>query len=229
MIDLLTIHDIRLHNTRKLMRESGLNRTDFAERTGVSYNLLSQYVGKNPTKNIGDETADKIEKAFNKPKGYLDQSTEAPTNSVQTITNHGLSGRWVPIKAYSKMGNDGYFSEMGYCGGGGDGYVPSLTAGKYAYAVKGSGDSMYPAVRNGWFVVCDPDATPQPTEFVEVQLKDGRRTIKEFIGVISGVLHVLAVNGSTRLTFDMSEVENIVAVVEIIPPSRHHHEIPVLA
>lgn len=228
MTDLLTIHDIRLQNTRELMKESGLNRADFAEKTGISYNLLSQYVGKNPTKNIGDETADKIEKAFSKPKGYLDQSTEAPTETELSIPAKGLSGRWVPIKAYSKMGNDGYFSDMGYDGNGGDGYVPSLTAGRYAYAVKGTGDSMFPAVRNGWFVVCDPDATPQPTEFVEVQLKDGRRTIKEFIGVISGVLHVLAVNGSTRITFDMSEVENIVAVVEIIPPSRHCHEIPVL-
>ena len=56
------------------MEDSGLNRTEFAEKIHMSYSLLSQYIGKNPTKNIGDETAEKIEQAFNKPKGFLDQS-----------------------------------------------------------------------------------------------------------------------------------------------------------
>ena len=228
MPDLLKIHEIRLLNARKIMKESGLDRTQFAEKIGMSYNLFSQYIGKNPKKNIGDDTAAKIEQAFLKPKGYLDQSVEIETNSPTSNDRTELSGRWVPVKSFSKMGLDGYFSEMGYDGNGGDGYVPSLTAGKYAYAVKGTGDSMYPVVRNGWFLVCDPDAEPQVTEFVEVQLKDGRRTIKEFIGIIGNVLHVLAVNGNERITIDMEDVERIVPVVEIIPPSRHQHEIPLI-
>lgn len=228
MADLMQIHEIRLANTRALKNESGLSRSDFADKVGLSYNLLSQYIGKNPTKNIGDETAAKIEQAFNKPKGYLDQSVERESLTENNKHTSTLSGRWVPVKSLSKMGLDGYFSDMGYDGNGGDGYVPSLTAGKYAYAVKGTGDSMYPVVRNGWFLVCDPDAEPQITEFVEVQLKDGRRTIKEYIGVSGGVLHVLAVNGNERITFDMSDVVNIVPVVEIIPPSRHKLEIPLV-
>ncbi|MGE8572934.1 MAG: LexA family transcriptional regulator [Acinetobacter amyesii] len=228
MTDLPKIHEIRLINARKVMKESGLDRTQFAEKIGMSYNLLSQYIGKNPKKNIGDDTAKKIEEAFHKPLGFLDQSAEIEIDTNIAKQDGSLSGRWVPVKSLSKMGMDGYFSDMGYDGNGGDGYVPSLTAGKYAYAVKGTGDSMYPVVRNGWFLVCDPDAEPQITEFVEVQLKDGRRTIKEFIGIINGVLHVLAVNGNERITFDMDDVDRIVPVVEIIPPSRHHHEIPLM-
>ncbi|WHP06792.1 S24 family peptidase [Acinetobacter corruptisaponis] len=135
-------------------------------------------------------------------------------------------GGWVPVKSYSKMGYDGYYTEMGYGGNGGDGYVPSLTAGPNAYAVKGTGDSMYPAIRSGWYVVCDPDAIPTPTEFVEVQLKDGRRTIKEFIGVVGDILHLLAVNGEKRTTFEMDEVDSIVAITDIVPPSRHVHDYP---
>lgn len=135
-------------------------------------------------------------------------------------------GGWVPVKSYSKMGYDGYYTEMGYGGNGGDGYVPSLTAGPNAYAVKGTGDSMYPAIRSGWYVVCDPDAQPTPTEFVEVQLKDGRRTIKEFISIVGEVLHLLAVNGEMRTTFEMDEVDSIVAVTDIVPPSRHVHDYP---
>lgn len=69
------------------------------------------------------------------------------------------------------MGMDGYFTDMGYEGNGGDGYVPTHTAGLRAYGIKGTGDSMFPAIRNGWYVVCDPDAEPVPTEFVQVCLR----------------------------------------------------------
>ncbi|EEY78935.1 peptidase S24-like protein [Acinetobacter calcoaceticus RUH2202] len=136
------------------------------------------------------------------------------------------SKRWVPVKAYSKMGMDGYFVDMGFEGNGGDGYIPTHTAGSKAYAVKGTGDSMFPAIRNGWYVVCDPDAEPVPMEFVQVCLKDGRCTIKEFIGIQNDVLSLIAVNGGERLTFNMDEVESITAITDIVPPSQHRQEHP---
>ena len=140
--------------------------------------------------------------------------------------NYVPTARWVPVKSYSKMGDDGYYTDMGYVGDAGDGYVQSLTASSSAYAVRGSGDSMYPAIRSGWYIVCDPEASPIPTEFVEVELKDGRRTIKEFIGVTNDVLHLLGVNGEKRISIEMSEVQSINAVIDIIPPSRHVYKYP---
>ena len=95
-----------------------------------------------------------------------------------------------------------------------------------AYAVRGFGDSMYPAIRSGWYVVCDPESPPVPTEFVEVELKDGRRTIKEFIGITSNALHLLGVNGEKRISIEMSEVQSINAVTDIVPPSRHVYKYP---
>ncbi|WP_151821677.1 LexA family transcriptional regulator [Acinetobacter oleivorans] len=259
MSELKTIHEIRLGNTRKLMKESGLTRSEFADKIEMSYNLLSQYIGKNPSKNIGDETAVKIEEAFNKPRGYLDQSdsqneTASIKDNAANFKNFDIeefkkkynipdsedavlfsnniekplviSKRWVPVKAYSKMGMDGYFTDMGYEGNAGDGYVPTHTAGERSYAIKGTGDSMYPAIRNGWYVVCDPDAVLTPSEFVQVCLKDGRCTIKEFIGIHNNVLNLLAVNGGEKLTFDMEEVESITAITDIVPPSQHRQQHP---
>lgn len=255
MADLKTIHEIRFLNAKRLMDESGLKRKEFAEKIDMSYSLLSQYLGKNPTKNIGDDTAEKIETAFNKPKGYLDQSAQTVTKDEEQGFNKLdieafkkqynipdsedtvlfskviekpiiISKRWVPVKAYSKMGMDGFFTDMGYEGNGGDGYIPTHSAGGRAYGIKGTGDSMYPAIRNGWYVVCDPEAEPTPTEFVQVCLKDGRCTIKEFIGIHNNVLNLLAVNGGEKLTFDMDEVESITAITDIVPPSQHKHEHP---
>jgi len=136
------------------------------------------------------------------------------------------SKRWVPVKAYSKMGMDGYYVDMGFEGNGGDGYIPTHTAGSKAYAVKGTGDSMFPAIRNGWYVVCDPDAELVPMEFVQVCLKDGRCTIKELIGIQNDVLSLIAVNGGERLTFNMDEVESITAITDIVPPSQHRNDHP---
>ena len=91
MTGLMQIHEIRLMNARNLLKESGLSRADFAEKTGISYNLISQYIGKNPTKNIGDETALKIEDAFGKPKGYLDQANAFSLDSNDSESSHAQS------------------------------------------------------------------------------------------------------------------------------------------
>ena len=150
------------------------------------------------------------------------------SQSNNTIKTNGFTTRYIPVKSFSKMGDDGFFTSMGYEGDSGDGYVPSFTASASAYAVRGDGMSMYPAVRHGWYLVCDPEADPVPTEFVEVELKDGRRTIKEFIGVVNNVLHLSGVNGDIRMSFDLTQVESINAITDIIPPSRHLHSLPEL-
>ncbi|WP_151839964.1 XRE family transcriptional regulator [Acinetobacter soli] len=136
------------------------------------------------------------------------------------------AGRWVPVKASSKMSEDGYYQDTGHLSSENDGYVPSFTAGPNAYAVRGNGISTYPEVRHGWYVVCDPDAPPTPTEFVEVIFKSGLRTIKEFISISNEVLHLIGINGENRVTYDMVEIDSIVAIIDIVPPSRHVHQIP---
>ena len=160
-------------------------------------------------------------------KKYNIPDSEDAVKFVQTpVKPFPMQKRYVPVKAYSKMGMDGYFTDMGYDGNAGDGYVPTHSAGPRAYGIKGTGDSMFPAIRNGWYVVCDPDAEPVPMEFVQVCLKDGRCTIKEFIGIHNDVLSLIAVNGGERLTFNMDEVESITAITDIVPPSQHKQEHP---
>lgn len=65
------IYTIRREKVRNLIKESGLSRADFAEKVGVSYILLNQYIGKNPTKNIGDDVAGRIETNLNLPQNWL--------------------------------------------------------------------------------------------------------------------------------------------------------------
>ncbi|MGP5656761.1 LexA family transcriptional regulator [Psychrobacter celer] len=66
------IEVIRRENTKNLITHSGLSRREFADKSGINYGLLGHYIGKNPTKAIGDEIAQKIEVFFNKPLNWLD-------------------------------------------------------------------------------------------------------------------------------------------------------------
>lgn len=219
--------DKELHPTmQRIYEETGLNANSLATILDVDSQKVYNWDKRGISKQGGLQVSQKFNLDYRwiftgEGSSKIEKINDG--DAVKTITK---AGGWVPVKSYTKMGYDGYYTEMGYLGNGGDGYVPSLTAGLNAYAVKGTGDSMYPAIRNGWYIVCDPDATPTPTEFVEVQLKDGRRTIKEFIGIVNDVLHLLAVNGEKRSTFDMDEVDAIVAVTDIVPPSRHMHDYP---
>ncbi|WP_033503120.1 helix-turn-helix domain-containing protein [Acinetobacter baumannii] len=240
---------------RALRREKKLTQGDLAKIVGVSapnvtgwekdayapkadpLSKMAAYFGVSTSYiTNGDESGPKLDstvtqlkvldiEAFKK-KYNIPDSEDAVKFLEIPVKPFPTQKRYVPVKAYSKMGMDGYFTDMGYEGNAGDGYVPTHSAGPRAYGIKGTGDSMFPAIRNGWYVVCDPDAEPVPTEFVQVCLKDGRCTIKEFVGINGGVLSLLAVNGGERLSFDMDEVESITAITDIVPPSQHRQEHP---
>ena len=186
MSDLLKIHEIRLLNARKIMKDSGLDRTQFAEKIGMSYNLLSQYIGKNPKKNIGDDTAEKIENAFNKPKGFLDQANQF--NSIKD-QHFQIVETWDSEKPLSDDEVEiPYFEDFSFaCGSGSIGealesetsklrmsksVLRNLTIDKKnAVATRASGNSMNPTIKDG--------------DTIHIDL--GRKTIKD--GKIFAICH----------------------------------------
>jgi|APCry1669188910_1035180.scaffolds.fasta_scaffold01553_11 hypothetical protein len=67
----MDITEIRRKNARYLSTTvGGINA--FSEKTGKSQSQISSLIGKSPIKNIGNKIACEIEKAFHKPKGWLD-------------------------------------------------------------------------------------------------------------------------------------------------------------
>lgn len=77
MLTLATVNETRLENLRHL--RDGLPGDDergkqgeMAEKLGMSESQLSQLIGKNPSKPIGNRLARKIEKKLGLPRGHLD-------------------------------------------------------------------------------------------------------------------------------------------------------------
>jgi phage repressor protein C with HTH and peptisase S24 domain len=132
-------------------------------------------------------------------------------------------GGSVPVVGTAKMGDDGYYEEISTMPGAGDGRLDIQTKAKRAYALKVRGDSMMPAIRDGWFVLVEPDAQPTAGEYVLIKLKDGRKMVKELLYERVDSIAVISVNGGQHQTIlreDVDEHHGMQAVTSIIPPSK---------
>jgi len=91
--------DVRRENARRLAADAG-GLTEFARRTGMENSQVSQIIGKNPTKNIGNIVASRIELAFDLNEGALDtppMGQDAILDSAATITSAFAGARAVTV------------------------------------------------------------------------------------------------------------------------------------
>lgn len=127
--------------------------------------------------------------------------------------------RRVPVVGTASLGLDGYWTDLEYPAGHGDGYFEFPTKDRDAYSLQVKGNSMFPAIRSGWYVVIEPSKALQQGEFVLVKLKDGRSTVKEFLWQRDGMYTLSAVSNGERFVIPESEVEFVHHVGGILPPS----------
>ncbi|MFW6342493.1 MAG: S24 family peptidase [Halothiobacillaceae bacterium] len=127
----------------------------------------------------------------------------------------------VPIVGTAQMGDDGYWMELDYPVGHGDGYIDAPTRDANAYALRVRGQSMAPAIRDGWIVVIEPNRDPVPGEYVMVKTTDGRSMVKELLYARPDVVSLMSVNdGYGRLNLAPDEIEKMHPVGMIVPPSK---------
>ena len=223
---MLTIHD----RIQSKMAELGLKQADLMRVTGAGRATISSWVN-GPSMPRGEYLL-KVASVLNtSPEWLLKGGDAQPVQSATSqlhMTKGGYRVRYVPIKGSAKMGHDGYFNHTdSFCTEDGDGYVPSISGSPNSYALRGTGGSMHPVIRDGWYVVCDPDTNAVAGEFVLVCINNERCIIKEYITQRDGLLHLLSVNSGERLTLELADVTAIVPIIEILPPSRRVIEVPV--
>lgn len=135
---------------------------------------------------------------------------------TETISAQGPSGT-VPVVGTAQLGDNGYWAELEYPEGYGDGRVIIWSRDRYAYAIRCRGDSMRPRVQDGEFVVIEPNDPPIPGDEVLVKHKDGRVMIKKFLYERDHRLHLLSVNDAhPPKAFPLSEIELFHRVVAIL-------------
>jgi phage repressor protein C with HTH and peptisase S24 domain len=196
------------------------------------YDCEPSYISNmiNGRKTIGEKTARKLEKCLNKPIHWIDtpQWLKALNGTAQLGTN-GLSSITEKPKTYkngnkyyprvvgtARCGDQGYYMDLE----GGDGYLEFDTE-PGAIAIRIKGHSMHPAIREGWYVVIEPNKTPTIGEYVLAKFKDGKKMVKELIQVKTDGYLLLSVNGDERITASYEDLEDIQPITAIVPPSKH--------
>lgn len=234
-----TIDQIRHERFMELMSEVKGSVKDMAARIGVSSAQISQIKNRSihsisgKPRVIGDDLARKLETAFKKPEGWMDTLSAAQSdrsagergNADGGGDNGGLhgiqgaiplpSGRHrIPVVGSARLGDNGFFAELEYPVGHGDGYIYMPTDDPNAYALLCKGDSMEPRINEGEFVIVSPSRAVVGGDEVVVQAKDGRVMVKKFLYEREGRIHLISVNKAhPEIAIDASEVDKMHRVV----------------
>lgn len=126
--------------------------------------------------------------------------------------------RRIEIVGTAQLGPDGYWVGLD----GKDGWVETYSRDEDAYALRLKGDSMAPAIRNGWIAVCEPNHRRVPGEYVMVTTKDGQSMVKELLFENDEGVSLMSVNTAygERRTLEWDEIDKIHYVGNILAPSK---------
>lgn len=132
-------------------------------------------------------------------------------------------GKLVPVVGTARLGDNGFYEEISSMSGAGDGMVETYSTDPNAYALKVRGDSMYPSIRDGWFVIVEPGTAASPGDFVLLKLLNGQKMVKELIMQRHDGITVVSVNGDTRRSYGFDELDphfGMQAVSAIVSPRK---------
>jgi phage repressor protein C with HTH and peptisase S24 domain len=317
-----TVKEIRRENARALATDGP---AEFARKIESTTQQVNQTIGPNPTRNIGDILARRIETAYSLPTGWLDvehisavgytpmkepisalieRSHNSPRanldlgskltspqrlkaaiipleitsetlasvagvgtdvasqwlegegpeisliQAVKLQNTYGINSVWltkgkgepgvavrfsdefrpipiketdwklIPVVGMAQLGDNGHWADLEYPVGHGDGYIDFPSRDPDAYALKCVGDSMRPRIRDGEFVIVEPNHAIEPGDDVLVKSKDGRVMVKTFLYRRAGRLHLISINEAhPPMAFTDDEIEKMHYVAATARPS----------
>lgn len=127
-----------------------------------------------------------------------------------------INKKYPRVVGTAKMGDHGYYLDLE----GGDGYI-EYQAEEGSIAIRVRGDSMLPSIKDGWFVIIEPSGQPVVDEYVLLKFKDGKKMVKNLLQIKSDCYVVESVNGGERITAMMEDLDDILAISAVVPPSKH--------
>ena len=149
-------------------------------------------------------------------------ATSNPSASAASNVEQGpqitSAPRKINIIGTAQMGSDGYWSGLD----GNEGWVETYSRDEDAYALRLKGDSMAPAIRNGWIAVCEPNHRLVPGEYVMVTTTDGQSMVKELLFENEESVSLMSVNAAygERRSIAWADIEKIHYVGNILAPSK---------
>ncbi len=216
----MNVKAIRRANLVALLEQHDRD-VDFAELCGLAPGHLSQM--KTSKREVGDEVAARIEQRLRLEPGWMDR--DHSRRAAEDRTPY-LASQRVPVVGTAQLGDDGYWLELEYPTGSGDGFVDYPSRDPNAYALRCKGDSMRPRIKPGEFVVAEPNQRYNPGDEVVVKDRRGRVMVKVFNFTRDGMIELGSINEDHRpITLDAQEIEYVHRVVAILQPLKYYRDI----
>ncbi|MCS4333682.1 S24 family peptidase [Klebsiella variicola] len=210
-------------NINYLMNQKGIaNVTELAKQTRIPqptmHRLLSGDV-KEPKYALLKQVAEFFKLSV-QDLVETDLSRSAGSQPVEPVRVGTLRFTEVPIVGGAQLGNGGHWTNMQYPVGFGDGYISWPTRDPDAYALRCTGDSMKPRIKDGEYVVVEPNHQYLPGDEVLIVTKDERAMIKTYLYERDEEVMVMSINEEhLPIKFSLSEIESIHYVAGIAKPS----------
>lgn len=224
---------------RKAREARNLRPSELADRAGVDLATLSAIESRDSVRSkyaaplaaaLGASLEDLLqgEVVFNEMLNEMHAGNfvvREPHSERATYFATSRSAR-VPVVGTAQLGDDGYWLEMGFPTGAGDGWVSYPSRDPNAYAVRCKGDSMRPRIKPGEFVVVEPNRKYAPGDEVLVKDRWGRVMVKVFDFQRGGAIQVSSVNEDHRpITLELAAIDCVHYVAAIIKPSMYYESL----
>lgn len=216
--------DQLIANIALLMQRKGVaNVTELAKSTKIPQPTMHRLIAgdiQEPKyallKRIADYFKVKVEELMEKDLIVL--KPECNVNSPPEL----LHFTKVPVVGGAQLGNGGHWVNLQYPVGYGDGFINWPTKDPSAYALRCSGDSMKPRIKDGEYVVVEPGHGYLPGDEVLVITKDEQVMVKTFLYERDAEVMVMSINEEhLPIRFTLKEIESIQYVAGIAKPSLY--------
>lgn len=134
-----------------------------------------------------------------------------------------VTASFIKVAGMAKLEENGYFQAMDIEHPAASGSVSALSEDPNAYALCISGDAGFPAIRDGEYIVLEPNLEPLPTDRVVIALRDGRTMLQELIASKPDSITTVCLNGTGRRTILREDIRaefGIQTVTNIVSPRK---------
>ncbi len=197
---------------REAMAAQNISQEQMAERLGVTQGGVGHWLNGRREPKL--EMINRFLAELGLPPMAVPQADAIEVEPGPPITS---PWRKIQIVGTAQMGTQGYW----YAIENGDGYVEFPSRDPGAYALRLKGNSMAPAIKNGWVAVVEPNGQLIPGEYVMVRLHDGESMVKELLYANDVEVSLASVNDAyDRRTIPVEQIEHIHYVGAVCPPSK---------
>ncbi|WCM21406.1 hypothetical protein NDK50_08140 [Paraburkholderia bryophila] len=208
---------------KSVLDDADGNLTKVAAAAKTTEEIVASWLS-GQTKQIGVDQAVAIQESMGINSVWLMLGKGSRTTAVRFNDDertYPVTGwRGIPVVGMAQLGDNGFWADVEYPVGHGDGFVDVPTKDRDAYAIRCKGDSMRPRIKDGEFVVVEPNHPIEPGDEVLVKAKDGRVMVKEFLYKRSGRVHLSSVNENhPQMAIPDEEIEKMHFVGWITKPS----------